>query len=288
MHFTQTPNSAPTAADALLHSETVPTPGADPGAPVGTVEACGPDATNEHILVRVPTANRAHAVRGRFVKIVDKARGTRFLGRVIAGPFFPDGPDGDVRVKVEVEGELTGLRTTDTNDRPAAGSPVRALTAERVGGLLGCAGDMRLGTLAGWDAVPVALPSKSKDVLPRNVGIFGTVGSGKSNTAQVLIEEASAAGWAVVVIDVEGEFVEMDEPADRPELEPALAKHGRKPQGVGNFDIIHPASCASDRADSRPRAWSRSRIDRRRSARTAAPYRQITTGGGVFSPVRSW
>ncbi|MBO0701114.1 MAG: ATP-binding protein [Zavarzinella sp.] len=254
MHLTtQIPDSPPTAADAILHSETVHTPGIEPsGVALGSVEACQPDATNEHVFVRVPSASRAHAVRGRFVKIVDKVRGTRFLGRVIAGPFFPDGPDGDVRIKVEVEGELTGRRTTDTNDRPAAGSPVRALTAERVGELLGCAGDMRLGTLAGWDAVPVGLPSQSKDVLPRNVGIFGTVGSGKSNTAQVLVEEAAAAGWAVIVVDVEGEYVEMDEPADQPELEAALARHGRQPQGVPDFDVIHPASCASDRPDSRP------------------------------------
>jgi DNA helicase HerA-like ATPase len=253
MELPRTPDLFPTAADAILHSETVPTPGTEPtGAPVGSVEPCRPDATNEHVLVRVPIANRAHAVRGRFVKIVDKLRGTRFLGRVVAGPFFPDGPDGDARVKVEVEGELTGRRTTDTNDRPAAGSPVRALTAERVGELLGCAGDMRLGTLAGWDAVPVALPSQSKDVLPRNVGIFGTVGSGKSNTAQVLIEEAAAASWAVVVVDVEGEYVEMDEPADRPEVEAALARHGRRPHGITDFDVIHPASCASERPDSRP------------------------------------
>jgi DNA helicase HerA-like ATPase len=252
MQLTHTLTTHPTADD-ILHSETVPTPGAElPGAPVGIVEPCAPDATNEHVLVRVPMAARHHAVRGRFVKIVDKLRGIRFLGRVIAGPFFPDGPDGDVRVKIEVEGELTSRKATDTHDRPAAGSPVRALTAERVGELLGCAGEMRLGNQSGWDAVPVNLSARSKEVLPRNVGIFGTVGSGKSNTAQVLIEEAAASGWAVVVIDVEGEYVEMDEPVDRVEVESALAKHGRRPQGIRDFDVIHPASCASDRVDSRP------------------------------------
>jgi uncharacterized protein len=258
MQSTQTQNLShlqnlfPTA-DGVLHSETVPTPGAElSGTPVGSVEPCGPTATNEHVFVRVPAAGRPHAVRGRFVKIVDKVRGTRFLGRVIAGPFFPEGFDGDLQIKVEVEGELAGRGTTDTHDRPSAGSPVRALSAERVGELVGCTGNMRLGTLAGWDAVPFALPSQSKNVLPRNVGIFGTVGSGKSNTAQVLIEEAAAGGWAVVVIDVEGEYVEMDEAVDQPDLEPALARHDRKPQGIRDFDVIHPASCASERPDSRP------------------------------------
>jgi uncharacterized protein len=238
--------------DTLIHNETIPVPAESSGVLVGTVEPCGPGATNEHVTVRVPMANRPHAVRGRFVTIVDKVRGTRFLGRVIAGPFFPDGAEGDARVKVEVEGELAGRKTADTHDRPSAGSPVRALTAERVGELLGCSGDMRFGTLAGWDAVPVALPSRSKDVLPRNVGIFGTVGSGKSNTAQVLIEEAAATGWAVVVIDVEGEYVGMDAPSDDPNLEAALQKYGRRPLGIRDFHVIHPASCASERPDSKP------------------------------------
>ena len=253
MQLTDPLTAFATATDEILHSETVPVPGSEPtGAPVGTVEPCEPDATNEHVLVRVPTANRPNALRGRFVKIVDKLRGTRFLGRVIAGPFFPDGPEGDARVKVEVEGELTGRKTSDTHDRPSAGSPVRALSAERVGELLGCAGDMRFGNLAGWDAVPVALPSQSKDLLPRNVGIFGTVGSGKSNTAQVLIEEAAAGGWAVVVIDVEGEYVGMDEEGDDPNLEAVLAKFGRRPGGLCDFHVVHPASCASERPDSQP------------------------------------
>lgn len=239
-------------ADALLHSETIPVPAESSGVIVGTVEPDGPGATNEHVIVRVPHAGRPHALRSRFVTVVDKLRGTRFLGQVIAGPFFPDGPDGDVRVKIEIEGELTGRKSSDTHDRPTAGSPVRAMSAERVGELLGCAGDMRFGTLAGWDAVPVSLPSRSKDVLPRNVGIFGTVGSGKSNTAQVLIEEASASGWAVVVVDVEGEYIGMDEEGDDPNLEAQLLKYGRRPGGLFDFQVVHPASCASERPDSQP------------------------------------
>jgi hypothetical protein len=111
---------------------------------------------------------------------------------------------------------------------------------------------MRIGRLAGVDNLAVGLQSGSKDVLPRNVGIFGTVGSGKSNTAQVLIEEAAACGWAVVVLDVEGEYVGMDEPGDGEHLPAALAPFGRRPAGVFDFQVLHPASCASERLDSRP------------------------------------
>jgi hypothetical protein len=250
----------PVVADAIAETSADETvvelgvrkrPSFDPdGTVLGTIEPDGMTSNNEQVIVRVSAAHRAHAVRGRYVGIEDLLRESRFLGRVVAGPFFPDGPDGDVFVRVEIEGELVNGRTTDTSDRPAPGSVVGVLGTSKVGELLGCSGDIHLGTLAGWDSVPVGLQSRSKDVLPRNVGIFGTVGSGKSNTAQVLIEEASARGWAVVVLDVEGEYTGMDAPGEAPpEL---LAKYGLQPAGLANLRVIHPASSASERPDSKP------------------------------------
>jgi uncharacterized protein len=245
------PDGPPSEIDTVHRMLAAALPAKDPGGiHIGEVEVDTAGSTNEHVLVRVLPAHRGHAVRGRIVGIEDKLRGTRFLGRVVAGPFFLDGPDGDVRVKIEVEGELAGRRTCETPDRPAPGSAVRSLSSERGAELVGCSGDMNFGKLAGWDLVPVGLQSKSKDVLPRNMGIFGTVGSGKSNSAQVLIEEASHRGWAVVVIDVEGEYIGMDAAGETPGLAEALAKYGRRPGGIPDFKVIHPASCNSDRPDS--------------------------------------
>ena len=66
----------------------------------------------------------------------------------------------------------------------------------------------------------------------------------------MLIEEAAAAGWAVVVLDVEGEYTGMDAAGDAPaEL---LAKYGLRPGGLSNLRVIHPASSASERPDSKP------------------------------------
>lgn len=78
--------------------------------------------------------------------------------------------------------------------RPCPGSQVYWLTTSEVTKLQGLEGDMLLGNVAGQDHVPGALQSTNKGVLPRNLGIFGTVGSGKSNTTQVLIEESARAG----------------------------------------------------------------------------------------------
>jgi DNA helicase HerA-like ATPase len=217
-------------------------------------------AISERILLRAPAEFRHRVQRNQFVCIADGgSRPTLFLGRVVAGPFFPGldqdsaGPDQrTVLADVEVLGELVNGRPRDTHGRPAPGSAVYALTVDEIRSLTGVAGDMLFGSLAGRDDINVLLDSNHKDVLPRNVGIFGTVGSGKSNTTQVLIEEASATGWSVIVLDVEGEYTEMDAPSDEEKLHPKLARFGRQPVGLPDFKVLYPASCASDRADSQP------------------------------------
>src|SRR5207248_7811868 len=133
--------------------------------------------------------------------------------------------------------------------RPAPGAAVSALATAEVAELLGLEGDMLLGNLTGNDDLYVELRSHDKGVLPRNLGIFGTVGSGKSNTAQVLIEEAARNGWAVIVLDVEGEYTDMDQPSDEVGLAETLARFGRPPEGLRDFHVFYPASCTSDKAD---------------------------------------
>src|SRR5204862_2508209 len=124
--------------------------------------------------------------------------------------------------------------------------------ADKVRDLLGLEGDMVLGCLSGREDLGIAFRSKSKDVLPRNVGIFGTVGSGKSNTVQVLIEEAAAAGWAVILLDLDAEYVDMDQPTAQADLLPLLARAGQAPRGLDDFHVYFPVSCASDREGSKP------------------------------------
>jgi DNA helicase HerA-like ATPase len=129
---------------------------------------------------------------------------------------------------------------------------VRELAVDAIRELIGFDGDMRLGWLSGREDLPVGLRSMSKEVLPRNVGIFGTVGSGKSNSVQVLIEEAAAAGWAVVLLDLEAEYVDMDQPTAQADLVPLLARAGQEPRGLEDFQVYYPVSCASDREGSKP------------------------------------
>lgn len=204
--------------------------------------------------------------RDVYVLITDKEQSVEFLGRVIEGPFHspheistdsaitrttvlnPERtkfrPSYYVYGTIEVLGQLVNSeRVVPTPTRPRPYSEITVFPAERLKHLLDIEGDFYLGHLMGYEGVSVCTDSNNKNFLPRNVGIFGTVGSGKSNTTQVLIEEATKAGWAVVVIDVEGEYVKMNEATDDVYLAQLLKEqHKTEPQGVSDFKVYLPTS----------------------------------------------
>src|SRR6266446_260064 len=76
------------------------------------------------------------------------------------------------------------------------------------------AGDLRLGLAVGHRHVVVGVPSDKKDVLPRHLAVLGTTGGGKSTTVARLVQQAQAAGMAVVLLDVEGEYTHLHEATD--------------------------------------------------------------------------
>ena len=233
---------------------------------LGRVAWDGSTATSERVMLRAVVANRRLVERNQYVRIEDND-GVRsgFLARVLTGPFFHrsgaptvsgSGAENSLEVfmlaDLEIQGEIVGGRPRDTNSRPAPGSAVFALSPGEVADLYGFRGDMMLGNLCGQDAQVVCLQARNKSVLPRNLGIFGTVGSGKSNTAQVIIEEAARNDWAVIVLDVEGEYTDMDAPSDEEGTEERLDRFGLWPTGLSDFHVFHPASCASERPSSEP------------------------------------
>jgi DNA helicase HerA-like ATPase len=233
---------------------------------LGHVAWDGSTATSERVLLRANVVDRLHIERNQFVRILDD-NGIRsgFLARIVAGPFFHRSGSATVAgmtagqsldrfllADLEIQGELVDGKPRDANTRPVPGSPVYALTTEEVAALHGFNGDMLLGNLTGQDDQWVYLQSQNKGILPRNLGIFGTVGSGKSNTAQVVVEEASRHGWAVIVLDVESEYTNLDLPSDEPGMEARLARFGLSPAGVPDFQVYYPASCVSDKLESDP------------------------------------
>ncbi len=210
-----------------------------------------------------------------YVGIKDTEQNIEFLGRIVEGPYhIPQKagtgssspkttklPSARTKAKtsyhvfgnIEVLGQLLqGERVVPTLTRPRPYSAITIFPPERLSRLLDIEGNMLIGSLMGYEEhrIEVRENTENKNFLPLNVGIFGTVGSGKSNTVQVLVEEASQANWACVVIDVEGEYVKMNEPDNRPEMNRILREnYSIDPEGINDFRVYVPSSGSSDADD---------------------------------------
>lgn len=236
-------------------------------------------AEDNTILEVIATADHQNYFRREvYVGINDAEQNIEFLGRIVQGPFHTpheagtnsrtrkksgsqiggtkSRPGYEVYGNIEILGELLpGGRVISTLTRPRPYSEIYIFPPEKLRKLLELEGNMLLGSLIGYEEqrIEVRVQAENKNILPLNVGIFGTVGSGKSNTVQVLVEEASNAGWACVVIDVEGEYVKMNEPEDRPDMKRILWEHySIAPQGRRDFKVFVPSSGTSEADDPNP------------------------------------
>lgn len=238
--------------------------------PLGYINFDGVTGENGEVEIRVPNDRLDQLRRGQYVLLESRATGTarRYLARIVRGPFYvPDAVSKDsafaraavlqadqVKFRPEYHGVCTAevigeimdeesLSLTGSSSRPQPLTAVRTLRGDQIEQLLGLGGDIYLGELSGYPGVKVRFKNNAKWVLPRNLGIFGTVGSGKTNTSQVLIEEISACGWAVIVLDVEGEYVSMDLPSEeavkRPGMRALMGRFGVEPRGVSHLQVLH-------------------------------------------------
>lgn len=239
---------------------------------LGHVNFDGGAADNTTSQAMASADHRKGFRREVYVGIKDTEQNIEFLGRIVEGPFHiphksgsdpaktkttsahpkrtKSRPSYDVYGNIEILGQLLdGEHVLPTPTRPRPYSEITVFPPERLRKLLDLEGNMLLGSLMGYEEqrIEVRVHTENKNILPLNVGIFGTVGSGKSNTVQVLVEEASSAGWACVVIDVEGEYVRMDEPDDRPDMNRILREnYSIAPEGIKDFRVYVPSSGASD------------------------------------------
>jgi DNA helicase HerA-like ATPase len=235
-----------------------------------------PSAKSGSVVALVHFDDLAHIERGRYVTIVCKGDGRKYVGRIAEGPFF--NPDvlkadstpvkfivinqGRVQGKVlslpeyhgiiivELLGEERDVEVVGANRRPHPGSAVFAHQPETMTAMFRLDGDIVLGHLDGYTDVLVHFDSTNKDVIPRNLLTVGTIGSGKSNTNQVIIEETLDAGYAQVVLDPEGEYVLMDKPAEGMMLAERLRAYGREPRGIADVRVYVPPKTTPKRPDS--------------------------------------
>jgi DNA helicase HerA-like ATPase len=211
-----------------------------------------PGSEDNSVTVLLPRDHAQKAPSQSLVRIKSRD-GRRYLGIVTAGPFAePDTlrADSHLLVTVTARGgiylppyhgrlqvmilgeELKNGCLVPPRLRPLPNSPVFALTQAEVAAVLHTDGDIRLGCMVGASDVVVNIPSDKKAVLPRHLAVLGTTGGGKSNTVSRLIEQAQAAGMAVVLLDVEGEYTHLHEEAEHPKMVEALAERGLTARGI--------------------------------------------------------
>jgi DNA helicase HerA-like ATPase len=216
------------------------------------------------LTVLVPRESMKLLPSQALVRIESREDGRTYLGVVVAGPFAePDGLRGDApvvvtaavnggiflpryhgRVGVEILGESVGESADGAlmppRYRPLPNSPVFPLDAWQTRTVLHAGGDVRVGLAVGHEEVDVGFDSTRKDALPRHTAILGTTGGGKSTTVAGLIAKLQRAGVAVILLDTEGEYTHLNEPADDARMLKALERLGLEPDGVDDTHIFYP------------------------------------------------
>jgi len=142
------------------------------------------------------------------------------------------------RVQVEIIGEqLESGTMVPPRFRPLPNSPVFIVESADKAAILRVDGTMLLGVAAGDETIEVKIAGDRKSVLPRHTGVLGTTGGGKSTTVSRVIGEAARDGYAVILLDTEGEYTQINEPTVDPTMLAALARREQAPAGVPNTRI---------------------------------------------------
>ncbi|HWG46949.1 MAG TPA: ATP-binding protein [Gemmataceae bacterium] len=226
---------------------------------VGYTHFDAPNSEDNTVVILLAKESMADLPSQTLVRIKSLEDKHSYLGVVVAGPFAePDGLRADSsivvattvqgkiflpryhgRAFVEILGEEINGQMIPPRFRPRPNSPVFPLSVEETAEVLQVGGDARLGVVVGQEEIAVCIPTERKSVLPRHLGVLGTTGGGKSTTVSRLVEQLQQAGAATILIDIEGEYTEMDQPTDDPQMLTALQQRGLEPKGVGNFGVGH-------------------------------------------------
>ena len=190
-----------------------------------------------------------------------------YLGAVVSGPFAePDGLRADSpivvtttvqgkiflpryhgRAYVQILGEEVEGQAIPPRYRPRPNSPVFPLNSSETARILRVGGDIRLGLVVGQEDIVVGIPSDKKSVLPRHTAVMGTTGSGKSTTVSGIVHHLQKAGVSTVLIDVEGEYTEIDLPTVDPQMLAALKRRELGSAETSGVTVFHLAGRESSR-----------------------------------------
>lgn len=221
---------------------------------VGRTMFDAPGSKDNSLTVLLPRDSLNRVPAQSLLRIESRGDDRTYLGIVTAGPFAePDGLRADAptivttavrgatafvpryhgRVQVEILGERRSGALSPPRYRPLPNSPVFLLDSKESSDVLALGGNLRLGVVAaGDDSLTIDIPADKKSVLPRHTGVLGTTGGGKSTTVSRMIDQAQRQGFAIILLDTEGEYTQMNDPTEDPTMLKLLAERGEEPHGV--------------------------------------------------------
>jgi len=221
-----------------------------------------PNSEDGTVTVLLPKENVDQLPSQALVRIESKLDNRTYLGAVAKGPFAePDGLRADAtpivisavhgrmlmpryhgRAQVEIIGErLKDGAVVPPRRRPRPNSAVYPLDSAETSQVLRLSGDLRLGMADGFDDLSVSVPSHSKSVLPRHMGIIGTTGGGKSTTVSGTIAKLQESKTAVVLFDTEGEYCAANEPTTDQHMLAALKRSNMPAHGITDTHVYRLA-----------------------------------------------
>lgn len=221
-----------------------------------------PNSEDGTVTVLLPKGNVDFLPSQALVRIESKLDNRTYLGAVAQGPFAePDGLRADAtpivisavhgrmlmpryhgRAQVEIIGErLKDGAVVPPRRRPRPNSAVYPLDSTETSQVLRLSGDLRLGMADGFDDLSVSVPSHSKSVLPRHLGIIGTTGGGKSTTVSGTIAKLQESKAAVVLFDTEGEYCSANEATTDGHMLAALKRSNIAAHGIADTHVYRLA-----------------------------------------------
>jgi len=216
-----------------------------------------PSSADGTITVLLPAERLKEVTHQSLIRIKSTDKRS-YLGVVVSGPFaepfalradspmlktvavqgVPMLPKYHGRVQAEVLGEEVDGSMVPPRRRPLPNSPVFLLSGEDTSRVLRLEGDIRIGIADSQEDVEVRVPIK-KNVWPRHIGYLGTTGGGKSTTVSGQIAQLQAAGFAVILLDTEGEYTAINEATTDKDMLEALKRRGLRAKGIDNTHVYH-------------------------------------------------
>jgi DNA helicase HerA-like ATPase len=216
-----------------------------------------PASADGTVTVLLP-ADRVEQVTHQSLMRMKSTDGRLYLGVVVSGPFaepfalraespmlktvavqgVPMVPKYHGRVQVEILGEEIDGSMVPPRRRPLPNSPVFLLSGEDTARVLRLEGEIRIGLADSHEDVEVRVPTQ-KSVWPRHVGYLGTTGGGKSTTVSGQIAQLQATKFAIILLDIEGEYTAINEPTPDKRMVDALRRRGFQPKGIENTHVYH-------------------------------------------------